>query len=403
MKTERIIPQDSPSEIRIAIISGMLVGIGPISLALFTPAMPELAGVFRVDSAMIQLALSAYFAGFAGAQLICGPLSDARGRRPILIAFLLLFLIGSVGSLLAPEIWSFIAMRLLQGVGAAAGMALSRAIVRDLFAAEQSARILNLISLILASGPAVAPAVGGSLIELFGWKSVFALMVLVGAATLLLVWLELPETHRVTAPVSKLGEAFRSYATILRRAHFVWPSLTLAGTVGAFYTQAVVLPFIVVGDLGYSGAQFGLIMLLISGSYFIGVLFMSWLIPRIGAFRLVPVGLAMLLLSGAIALILPFTPLTLAGVVAPATLFTCGNAFILPAMYTASLAPFPERAGAASSMTGFLQMGTGFCGAVAAGMFADPVLALAVIVPAMALLATVSWLRWRRLPPLPGH
>lgn len=403
MKTEGSVPQVPPSEIRIAIISGMLVGIGPISLALFTPAMPELAGVFRVDNAMIQLALSAYFAGFAGAQLICGPLSDTRGRRPILIASLILFLVGSIGSLLAPEIWSFIAMRLLQGVGAAAGMALSRAIVRDLFAAEQSARILNLISLILASGPAVAPAVGGSLIELFGWESVFALMVLVGAATLLLVWLALPETHRVTTPVSKLSDAFRSYATILRRAHFVWPSLTLAGTVGAFYTQSVVLPFIVVGDLGYSGAQFGLIMLLISGSYFIGVLLMSWLIPRLGAFLLVPVGLTMLLLSGAIALILPFTSPSLAGVVAPATLFTCGNAFILPAMYTASLAPFPERAGAASSMTGFLQMGTGFCGAVVAGMFADSVLALAVIVPAMALLATVSWLRWRRLPPLPGH
>lgn len=400
MNTPASLPHSQPSEIRIAIISGLLVGIGPISLALFTPAMPEIAMVFGVNTGMVQLALSVYFAGFAAAQLICGPLADTYGRRPVLVSFLMLYVSGSVGSLLAPEIWTLLVMRLLQGMVAAAGMALSRAIVRDLFEAEQSARILNLISLILASGPAVAPAIGGMLIALFGWESVFVLMVFLGLATLALVWTALPETLRNFPPKPMLGQAFSSYRTILRRPHFIWPSLMLGGTVGAFYTQAAVLPFIVINDLGFSGTQFGLIMLFISSSYFVGVALMSWLIPRIGAFRLVPLGLVMLLLSAVITLVLPFVPGTLVGIVIPVTLFTAGNAFILPAMYTASLAPFPDKAGAASSMTGFLQMSIGFCGASLAGFFADAVVALAIIVPAMAMLATVSWLCWRKLPPL---
>jgi DHA1 family bicyclomycin/chloramphenicol resistance-like MFS transporter len=194
-----------------------------------------------------------------------------------------------------------------------------------------------------------------------------------------------------------LGRAFRSYATIVRDPHFLWPSLTLAGTVGAFYTQAAVLPFIIVDGLGYTGMQFGVMMLIISGSYFVAVALMGWLIPRFGAFRMVPVGLAMLLSSGALAGTLLFMPATLVGIVVPVTLFTAGNAFILPAMYTASLAPFPDSAGAASSMTGFLQMGIGFCGASLAGALADPSVALALIVPAMALLATFSWWRWRAI------
>jgi DHA1 family bicyclomycin/chloramphenicol resistance-like MFS transporter len=398
MHFTRPAPRSQPSELRIAIISGLLIGIGPISLALFTPAMPEIAAAFRVDNGMVQLALSVYLGGFAVAQLLSGPLADTYGRRPILVWFLLLFLGGSIGAVLAQDIRVLLAMRLLQGVGAAAGMSLSRAIVRDLFTGETSARILNLISLILATGPALAPAIGGVVITLFGWEAVFALMVILGIATLLMVWLALPETLRATASPPQLRDAFRSYASLLGNPHFIWPSLTLAGAVGAFYTQAAVLPFIVVGDLGYSATQFGLTMLFISSCYFAGVMLMGWLIPRIGAFRVVPVGLAMLVASGVVILVLPFMPRNLIGIVIPIALFTAGNAFILPAMYTASMAPFPDKAGAAASLTGFLQMGIGFLGASVAGVLADAIDALAIIVPAMAALATISWYRWRRLP-----
>src|SRR5690606_27992445 len=135
------------SERRVSIIGGLIVAIGPISLALFTPAMPEIAHAFGTSEGAVKLTLSLYFAGFAFAQLFCGPLSDGFGRKPVTFAFMAIYLVASLIALLAPSIEVLIAARFLQGVGAAVGVAISRAIVRDLFTHERSARIMNLIGI----------------------------------------------------------------------------------------------------------------------------------------------------------------------------------------------------------------------------------------------------------------
>src|SRR5690606_7406255 len=118
---------------RVGLVGALIVAIGPISLALFTPAMPALVAVFGTTEAMVKLTLSFYFAGFAVAQLVCGPLSDGFGRKPVTLAFMLIYLGASVFAVLAPTIELLIAARFLQGVGAAVGVSVSRALVRDLF------------------------------------------------------------------------------------------------------------------------------------------------------------------------------------------------------------------------------------------------------------------------------
>jgi MFS transporter, DHA1 family, multidrug resistance protein len=396
------------SEARVGLIGALLSMVGPMSMSLFTPAMPEIVHAFGTTEAAVKLTLSLYFAGFAFAQLVCGPLSDGFGRKPVIYGFMAIYLAATVVAILAPGIHVFIAARILQGVGAAAGVAVARAIVRDLFAGERSARIMNLIAVILAVGPAVAPTVGGITMELAGWHAIFVFMLVMAASVMLTVYFGLAET--VQRDLSRIRPAalFGSYASLLRSPHFLTAAIVIAGSAGAIYTQATLLPFILIDRVGLSPTQFGLGMMMQTGSYLLGSLVLRRLMPRLGAFRLVPMGLALIGLGAAlIAIGLRLVEPSYLTVMGPVGVYMFGIAFVLPAMQTAALAPFPRIAGAASAMAGFMQMGAGLVGGtVAAAFFTDPVYALATIIPAMGLIAIAAYVVQRLLPehepPLPA-
>jgi len=395
------------SERRVGLIGAMLSAIGPVSMALFTPAMPEIVHAFGTTEGVVKLTLTLYFAGFAFAQLVCGPLSDGFGRKPIILSFMALYLAATIAALVSPTIHLLIAARFLQGVGAAAGIAASRAIVRDLFAGEKSARIMNLIGVILAIGPAISPTLGGLTMELFGWHAIFIFMLAMSVAVMLVVHFALAETvHRDLSRIRPRA-LFGSYASLLTSPHFMTAAIVIAGSAGAIYAQATILPFVLINRVGLTPTQFGMGMLMQTGGYLAGSLIARPLMARFGAFRLVPIGLG-IMLAGAVAIasgLRLYEPDYLL-VMGPVGIYTFGIAFVLPAMQTAVLAPFPRIAGASSAMAGFMQMGAGLvCGSLAA-FFSDPVEALATIIPAMGLIATASWIIWRLLPereqPLPA-
>jgi len=397
--TPPIAPAPLMSERRVSLLGALLVAVGPVSMALFTPAMPEIVHAFGTTEAAVKMTLSLYFAGFAMAQLVCGPLSDGFGRKPVTVAFMLVYLAASVLALLSPTIEVLIAARFLQGVGAAVGVAISRAIVRDLFTNERSARIMNLIGLILGIGPAFAPTLGGLTMELFGWHAIFALMLVLGATIVIVAQVAMVETVKRDLSRIRPAALVRSYGELLGNGYFVSASLVMAGAVGALYSQATILPFILMDRVGLTPAQFGLGMLMQSGSFFVGSLFVRQLMQRHGAYRLVPAGVAFILIGSAgTAILLRIAEPSFFTVMGPVAVYAFGIAFVLPAMSTASLAPFPHMAGAAASMGGFLQMGSGMVGGALAVFFGDPVEAMAVLVPAMGLMAALSWLVWRKLP-----
>jgi DHA1 family bicyclomycin/chloramphenicol resistance-like MFS transporter len=397
----------SMSETRVGVICAMLAAVGPISLALFTPAMPEIVHAFGTTEAAVKLTLSLYFAGFAFAQLVCGPLSDGFGRKPVTIAFMSIYLAATIAALLSRNIEMLIAARFLQGVGAAAGVAISRAVVRDLFTGERSARIMNLVGLILAIGPAISPTLGGITMQLFGWHAIFLFMLAMGFGIILMVRFALVETvprdlSRIR-PVALLG----SYATLLASPRFLTAALVIAGSAGAIYTQATVLPFILINRVGLTPTEFGMGMLMQTGGYLIGSLLVRRLMKTFGAFRIVPAGMVFVGLGAVyMAVGLSIHEPNFLLVMGPVSFYTFGLAFVMPAMTTAALAPFPRIAGAASSMMGFLQMGAGLLGGILAALFGDPVEALATIVPAMSVIAILCWIAWRMLPqtepPLPA-
>jgi DHA1 family bicyclomycin/chloramphenicol resistance-like MFS transporter len=392
-------PAPVMSERRVSIIGAMMVAVGPVSMALFTPAMPEIVHAFGTTESAVKLTLSLYFAGFAFAQLVCGPLSDGFGRKPVTVVFMAIFLAASVMALLAPNIHMLIAARFLQGVGAAVGVSVSRALVRDLFTHDRSARILNLMGIILAVGPAVAPTLGGLTMELFGWHAIFLVMVAIGLAVMATATLAMRETiARDIGRIRPLALA-RSYASLLSSRYFMYSSLVVAGTSGAIYAQATVLPFVMMNRVGLTPTQFGMGMLMQTMSYLAGSLIVRRLMPRFGAFALVPCGLVFVGIGAtATAVLLRTIEPTFLSVMGPVGLYAFGIAFAMPAMMTAAMAPFPRTAGAASALMGFMQMGAGLAGGLACALIGDPSIGMATVVPILGATAILSWLLWRRLP-----
>jgi MFS transporter, DHA1 family, multidrug resistance protein len=392
-------PAPLMSERRVSFLGAMLIAVGPISMALYTPAMPEIVQAFGTTESAVKMTLSLYFAGFAVAQLVCGPLSDGLGRKPVTFAFMAIYAVASLLAVLAPSIEFLIAARFLQGFGSAVGVAISRALVRDLFTHEQSARIMNLMGIILAAAPAVAPTLGGVTMEIAGWHAIFLIMLAFGFVIVLVVQMAMRET--VARDLSRISPAglLQAYGTLLRSPYFVASSLVVAGSIGAIYTQATMLPFILMGRVGLSPSQFGLGMLMQSGMFFAGSISVRFLLRRASAYQLVPVGLCFIAMGSILlAFLLNTMPPTFLGVMGPVGLYSYGISFVMPAMMTASLAPFPRIAGAASSLAGFMQMGGGLLGGSVAALIGDPAFAMSVVIPVMGATAILSWAYWRRLP-----
>jgi DHA1 family bicyclomycin/chloramphenicol resistance-like MFS transporter len=387
------------SERRVSFLGAMLVAVGPVSMALFTPAMPEIVRAFGTSEAAVKMTLSLYFAGFALAQLICGPLSDALGRKPVVLAFMGLYLAASVAALVAPTIELLIAARFVQGIGAASGIAVARAVVRDLYTGERSVRIMNMIGIILGIGPAVSPTLGGLTMQWAGWQAIFLLMTVFGLAILITVRFAMAETVQPDPARLQPRALVVSYGRLARHPYFMSSSLVIAGAVGTLYAQATILPFVLMDRVGLTPAEFGLGMLMQSGMFFVGSVVVRGLLASRHAGRLVAFGLAAMA-AGSLGLIglsagIPVSFLTVMG---PVAAYAFGIAFVMPAMMTAALAPFPSNAGTAAALTGFLQMGAGLAGGLAAAAIGDPVRALSVVIPAMGAAAILSWLWWRSQP-----
>jgi DHA1 family bicyclomycin/chloramphenicol resistance-like MFS transporter len=176
-------------------------------------------------------------------------------------------------------------------------------------------------------------------------------------------------------------------------------SLTNAGSTGALYAFATMLPFVMMDRVGLTPAQFGLAMLMQSASYFLGTLALRYLMHRWPANALVPVGLALIATAClSLAIILRLQSPSFLNVMVPVAFYAFGVAFIISAMTSSAMAPFGKTAGAASALLGFLQMGTGLAGGSLAALIGDPVVAISTVIPLLGGMAIVSWLIWRRLP-----
>lgn len=372
MKPLSLPSSPSPPRTPHAAILVAVTATGPLALNLFVPSMPGLVASFGTDQATVQLTLTLYLIGVAGGQLIYGPLSDRFGRRPLLLAGLMLYVAAGVMCALAPSIGLLIAGRVAQAIGGCAGMVLSRAIVRDLYGRDQAARVLAYITMAMAVAPAMAPAIGGYLDEWFGWRAGFAVLVAFGGAVLALSLVNLHETHFDRRPLPGLAGLALGYLELARTPAFLGYALNTAFTTSAFFAFLAGAPHIMVDLLHRSPREYGILFVMISVGYMIGNFLAARLSHRLGTERLVAIGSTL-----SLAATLLLLGLALAGVLSPLAIFVptglmgMANGISMPGSVAAAISVNPNVAGTASGLLGFLQMTIGAAATQAVGLLAD--------------------------------
>jgi DHA1 family bicyclomycin/chloramphenicol resistance-like MFS transporter len=334
-----------------------LTAISALSNNLFLPSMPAMTEGLKTDAAAAQVTLSAFTIAFAVAQLVWGPVSDRYGRRGVLIAGMALYFVASLACWQAGTIEEMIAYRVLQAVGVCCAPVLSRAIVRDVYELRDAARILSYVSAALALTPVLAPALGALIDEAFGWRANFLFMVGTGAAMLLAAVFLLPETGRGGGARLHPAVVARGYASVLSSRLFLGHALTVTAAFATIFIFNSVTPFFFIGTAHLTPTEFAIPYAVIALTYGVTAYANARFAPRFGFERTVMLGAVISLAGGVVLWAL------IAGGSADAWwicgamgIVTLGLGFVFPNCQAGAVAPFPERAGAASAMSGFLQM-----------------------------------------------
>ena len=350
-----------------------LVSLGPLSTDLYLPALPTIGDRFAADPAEVQLTLSVFLVGFAVSMLGYGPLSDRFGRRPVLIGALALYTLASVACMLAPSIEALILARFFQALGGCAGPVLGRAIVRDVYGGEHSAKVLSTLAVAVALAPAIGPILGGFLTEAYGWTANFALLSAFGAVVFLAICFLLPETNRYPdSEALRPLQLLANYRSLLRQRSYVGYCGVVACSYAAIFSFISGSPYTLIGGLGLTPSLFGFCFSAVVLGFMTGSFLASRLHGRLGTDRQIRLGTQVMLLGGLLAAALAWTGVhTIASVIAPMAVVLIGCGLTLPNSMARGIGPFPRMAGAASALMGFLQMGAAALVGLAVGAFQD--------------------------------
>lgn len=378
--------------------------IGPTTLNILVPALPQLSQRLGSDAATLQLTVSLFLVGLACAQLVMGPLSDRFGRRPVLIAGLGLTATVSLLAIVVATVESLIAARILQAVGASTGIVVSRAIIRDLFERDRAASILGLVATVMIAVPTFGPLIGGILDTSFGWPSIFAFTAVTSGAVMLWIALTLPETRHLNAPPPGERRGFGHDLAQLATSRMFWAYVT-AGMFGSatFFAFLGGGPHIVVSLMGRSSAELGVWFALSSVGYMAGNYSASRLAARTGANRLIWWGIGFEAAGVSLAVLLAVFAHEWGPVIIflPQGIIAYGNGLMLPGAIAGAVSVRPQAAGTAAGIMGFMQMGFGAACVQLSGMLlasAASAIPLSLSMAALvACLATAfAWLGPRR-------
>ncbi|WP_322923814.1 multidrug effflux MFS transporter [Paenibacillus campi] len=276
----------------IALILGSLSAFAPLSIDMYLPALPTLADHLHTNASLAQLSLTACLLGLAFGQLVVGPLSDVKGRRMPLLISLVLYAISSLLCALTDNIWVLILLRFIQGVTGAAGIVISRAIVRDLYSGNELTRFFSLLMLINGVAPIAAPVIGGLLLKVVPWQGVFVVLAAIGAIMLVSVWFGLPETLPADRKATGgLSTTLRTFARLIGDRSFIGFALSQAFVMAAMFAYIAGSPFVIQDIFGVSAQGFSLFFAL-NG---FGIILFSQLAGRLsrrfGEYRLLKLSL----------------------------------------------------------------------------------------------------------------
>ena len=342
--------------------------LSPLAINIFIPSMASIAKDLVADEAMVGLGLSLYLAATALIQLVAGPLSDRYGRRPVIIGGMILFMAGTAMCIAAEDVVLFLVGRVVQAASAT-GIALSRAIVRDVYERERAAAMIGYVTMGFATAPLLGPLIGGSIDTAFGWRMVFWLLAAIGALTLGLLFADLKETNPDRG--KPMRDQFKNYGALFAAGSF-WTYAFVSALISAvFFAFLGGAPFVAVNILHMTPAAYGLWFALCAAGYIFGNFLTAQFSERLGIKTMMVSGSAISM--GAALISLAFiaagwlTPLTLFG---PMFLVGIGNGLATPTSTAGGISVVPHAAGAAAGMLGALQIGTGALASFVASLVA---------------------------------
>lgn len=388
---------------RLTLLAG-LAALGALATNIMLPAFPEMALALHVLPRDLALTLSSFFIVFAIGQLLVGPLSDGYGRAPFVIGGLGVFILGSLICLAAPSLPVLIIGRIVQALGACSASVIARAIARDLYSGPALTRALALVMIAMAAAPGFSPFLGTALTASFGWRSTFAAVALAG----LLFGFHYHRSAGETLPPERrqpvrLMPILSSYGRLATDRRFIAPAMSVSLIIGCLYTFFGAAPSILMAGMGMSSAGlsafFAATVFVVFGGGMIAPRFAArWGAPRVGM-----AGLA-IALAGSLWLVVRIEAPNQAEFTAAITIFLLGMGIVNPIGSAIALEPFGDRAGIASALLGFLQMG---CAAIGTALISimplDPVAAYVFITMGGTSLAALCFLPALKPPQIVGE
>tara|TARA_R110000751_G_scaffold146094_5_gene249709 strand:- start:4346 stop:5572 length:1227 start_codon:yes stop_codon:yes gene_type:complete len=363
----RFLDRKTPPHIATLVI---ITAAGALNMNVVLPSLPGIAEYFSVSYSYVQLLISAYLAATAVMQLLIGPLSDRYGRRPVMLISLTIFLAASILCIFAPNFEILLLGRMIQTV-VVSGIALSRAVVRDMVGMEDAASLIGYISMGMAVVPMFGPLIGGVLEEFFGWQAAFFVTLIFGTFVFVLVFFDMGETNKARS--RSIGEQFKAYPELFRSRRFWGYALSAAFTSGAFFAFLGGAPYISINMLGLSPSELGAYFALTAIGYMLGNYFSGRYSKRIGINRMMLLG-NVVAGTGMIMAIITFAagathPLAFFGFMAFVGL---GNGISLPNANAGVVSVRPHLAGSASGLGGALMIGGGAALSVLSGAALGP-------------------------------
>ncbi len=340
------------------LILSLLLGLQPVTTDLYLPALPALTEGFGASMAQAQLTLTALLLAFGVSQLVWGPLSDRFGRRPVLLAGLTAYVLASIGATLAPGMDLLIVWRTVQGAAMGAGVMGARAIVRDLYSPAQGARVMSRGLSGLGLIACISAPLGGLLSDLFDWRMALLALAVFGALCLILVTLRFTETvpHRNPHALQPATLA-RTWLAILRNPTFLAFSALSTASYAGLFTFLASGSFVFIKVLGLSKTHYGFLMFSMAFTYLLGTFLCRRLLPRFGVLRSVAIAGALSLTGGTLMGLLALAGLrSVWAIMLPFYFFMLAHGVHQPCSQSGAVGPFPQAAGAASALNGFLMM-----------------------------------------------
>ena len=372
MRTDGDVPSGA-AYYGLAVILGALTGMGPLAIDTYLPAMPTIAREFATSMATVQISLSVYFIGIALGQALYGPLSDRVGRKPALYLGLLLFVAGSLGCALAPGVRPLIAFRFVQALGGCAPLVVPRAVVRDLFDARGSVRMLSVLMLVMGLAPILSPLLGGQLLIHLGWRSIFWVHASIGAALLVTVFLflreSLPADRRVRQPIAAV---LATYSALLHDRTYMGYVLSGGFTFGGLLAYISGSAFVFIELFHVTPQRFGFYF----GANAVGLIACSQINRALArshdARTILGRVLYVTLLSSVLLVVNAYTGAGgFAGILVPLFFFIAMHGLVSPNSTALAMAPHGRVAGTASALMGTVQFIFGATAGALIGAFAN--------------------------------